>query len=474
MQKQEQIAVEDSNMALVGTQADKDARKGAAMTEKCWEGAGDEVGLQIWRVENKRTESDTPDFGVACWPKEEYGKFFKGDSYIMMNTYMGGETKDKKMYDIHFWIGAESSQDEYGVAAYKTVELDDLLGGDPIQHRECMDHETDLFMSYFPDGITLMEGGIESGFRKVGAKVYDAKLLQVSKQGSSIKVFEVPCTIDSLNTDDCFVLDAGAKIYVYHGAEASPFEKNKSTSYGENLESERGTGCERVDVDAKFWEMLGGSISDVKNSADKGGAPKEAVAHSPVLYSLEDSAWGKIKEGTLSYDDIADDDVMLIDIGTSLFVMVGSTAPREEQTQCMIMAQKFLDDNTLPNWTPIERVDVGKMRASTNASFKKVFGGAVIHSGWLMKKAGIRPLFQRHFFELNGQNLRFYEDESKSGSGLGAIDMADCSSVQGSVAPMSGAEEMEIVTSERTYRIKCDDPAELQDWIARLNAARKL
>jgi hypothetical protein len=59
--------------------------------------------------------------------------------------------------------------------------------------------------------------------------VYDAKLLQVSKQGSSIKVFEVPCTIDSLNTDDCFVLDAGAKIYVYHGAEASPFEKNKST-----------------------------------------------------------------------------------------------------------------------------------------------------------------------------------------------------------------------------------------------------
>ena len=46
MQKQEQIAVEDSNMALVGTQADKDARKAAALTEKCWEGAGDEVRSQ--------------------------------------------------------------------------------------------------------------------------------------------------------------------------------------------------------------------------------------------------------------------------------------------------------------------------------------------------------------------------------------------------------------------------------------------
>ena len=35
--------------------------------------------------------------------------------------------RDKLRYDLHFWIGKYSTQDEYGTAAYKTVELDCLL-----------------------------------------------------------------------------------------------------------------------------------------------------------------------------------------------------------------------------------------------------------------------------------------------------------------------------------------------------------
>jgi len=103
--------LEDSNMANYGSKAHVDARKAAASSEKEFEGAGQKVGLEIWRVENRRTAADTPDFGVKRWPKEDYGHFYTGDSYLVLNTYKEKDS-DKLQWDVHFWLGKESSQDE--------------------------------------------------------------------------------------------------------------------------------------------------------------------------------------------------------------------------------------------------------------------------------------------------------------------------------------------------------------------------
>jgi len=49
-----------------------------------------------------------------------------GDSYIFLATTKKGPSL---VHAIHFWLGSDSSQDEQGVAAYKSVELDGILGG---------------------------------------------------------------------------------------------------------------------------------------------------------------------------------------------------------------------------------------------------------------------------------------------------------------------------------------------------------
>ena len=98
--------------AQFGSDIEKKVKAAAADGEPQWDGAGVEVGLQMWRIEQ---------FKVKPWPKNKYGKFHKGDSYIVLNTYVKDPVNnpDKLAWDVHFWIGAESTQDEYGTAAYK-------------------------------------------------------------------------------------------------------------------------------------------------------------------------------------------------------------------------------------------------------------------------------------------------------------------------------------------------------------------
>jgi hypothetical protein len=65
-------------------------------------GVGQTPGLNIWRIEK---------FIVKEVPKNSYGTFYEGDSYIVLYTYKSPGSQ-KLMWNIHFWLGKESTQDE--------------------------------------------------------------------------------------------------------------------------------------------------------------------------------------------------------------------------------------------------------------------------------------------------------------------------------------------------------------------------
>mmetsp|Transcript_13412 Transcript_13412/g.15627 ORF Transcript_13412/g.15627 Transcript_13412/m.15627 type:complete len:245 (-) Transcript_13412:29-763(-) len=237
----------DSNVAALGSDEDKALRKMAAGKDPAWSGAGTKPGLLVWRIEY---------FHVVPVDVGDHGKFHKGDSYIVLNTVQNDS--GKLLHTIYFYIGTESSTDEKGTAAYKTVELDDFLDGEPVQVREEMGQESPAFAQLFAGGFKYLDGGVDSGFKHVVPEGHDAKLYQVRRVKGKTTVLQVPVRKDIINDGDSFVLDAPDKIYVLDGSTASPFEKRQANETAENIERARdGKAQATHDIDDGFWALLG-------------------------------------------------------------------------------------------------------------------------------------------------------------------------------------------------------------------------
>lgn len=274
----------------------------------------------------------------------------------------GGE---QLLYDIYFWIGKESSQDEYGVAAYKTVELDDLLGDAPVQHREVQHHESDSFLKCFKNNIQYLDGGIDGGFRQVeadspGTISNEPKLYLVKKENRVTRSIQIPIqasgdTPGGLNHGDAFVLDCNDVVYTWFGETSSPFERNKAAQVGHNITHSRNGNARSVegvdgdksqDEDAiAFWNVIGCKSDDVPQDMnyDIGNDGDSSSTQATKLSVLSDQdSFIKVEERTASRENLVTDDVCIVDTGKTIFVWIGKGSSLREQSQAMIMAQKHI------------------------------------------------------------------------------------------------------------------------------------
>lgn len=366
MLKPQTIKIEDSNIANLGSDLEREVKKASAETEPAWKNAGKEVGLQIWRIEK---------FKVKSWPKEEYGSFYSGDSYIVLHTY---KVENKIMYNVHFWLGAHTTQDEAGTAAYKTVELDTLLDDLPVQYREVQGHESDEFKALFPNGIKLMDGGIETGFRHVEPEKYEPRLLHIKGKRKTVTATQVPLKGSSFNKGDCFILDIGLKIFVWIGSSAGIWEKQKVAELARGLDDERGGKPEVITCnegsDGDFrWDLVEGGKPDPIPDATSDDEPP----HTLQLLKISDESGSmevtKVAEGADVKEDLLDtNDAFILDGGHTVYVWIGKGASENERKQGLQLAADYIKKTAGKDpATPISRVMEGGENESFHASFQK-------------------------------------------------------------------------------------------------------
>lgn len=328
-----------------------------------FKGVGQKVGLEIWRVEQLKVIKKGAD------DKAYQGQFHEGDSYIILQTKMRENAYERHIF---FWLGKDSSQDEQGVAAYKTVELDMSLGGEPIQHREVQSGESDEFLCLFKGGVRYLEGGVATGFKHVDREAFSTRLLHV-KGRRNIRVAQVDLKPDSLNSGDVFILDAGRNIYQWNGKTASNVEKTKALEVTKQLrDQERGGNAsiaiieEGKDDDKDFWVKFGCPKPAKIKSGDQGGDDekhsRDALA-AVTLYRVSDSSGklstAEITEKPLKKEHLDTNDAFILDTGNGIFVWVGKNANQEERLHSMRIGVDFIKTKGYPNATPVTRLVEG-------------------------------------------------------------------------------------------------------------------
>ncbi|XP_052236637.1 advillin-like isoform X1 [Dreissena polymorpha] len=330
----------------------------------------------IWRIEK---------LTVQMVPKQQYGNFYKGDSYIVLSIASPGQRrgasvqiKDSKGAldsHIHFWLGKETTQDEAGVAAFKSVELDDLLGGYPVQHREVQGSESTLFLSYFKKGLKYIDGGVNSGFNHVD-NTFKKRLMQV-KGKHHVRVQEVDMSWSSMNSGDVFILDLGQMVYVWNGKDSSRTERMKGLEQARVYRDERskvnivcveeGEEKNMAENEVKMWDAHLPLSEKSVAPASAGGADEVAERQSTSsikLYRCTEEQGtlkvSEVKSGPLVKADLDSSDSYIIDNGAAgIWAWIGKNSTKKEKSEAMRNALGFIKKKGLPNSTSVTRVIEG-------------------------------------------------------------------------------------------------------------------
>uniref|UniRef100_A0A673ZB71 Advillin n=1 Tax=Salmo trutta TaxID=8032 RepID=A0A673ZB71_SALTR len=310
-------------------------------------------------------------------PEKSHGNFYEGDCYILLSTQKVGSSLT---YDIHYWIGSQSSQDEQGAAAVYTIQLDEFLGSGPIQHREAQNHESDAFRGYFKQGVIYKKGGVASGMKHIETNSYDIQRLLHVKGKKRVSAMEVEMSWKSFNLGDVFLLDCGKTIIQWNGPESNRQERLKGMLLAKDIRDRERGGRTEIGViegeaeanSSKLMDILT-SILGQRTSKLPSGTPDEIADQQQkaqlTLYHIMKSCGFPVIDIS-SCDLIFLQDCYFLDQGgVKIFVWKGKQANKAERQAAMSRALEFIKLKNYPTTTNVETVNDG----AESALFKQLF-----------------------------------------------------------------------------------------------------
>ncbi|XP_054623755.1 scinderin like b [Dunckerocampus dactyliophorus] len=326
------------------------------VSHKEFAGAGKQPGLQVWRIEN---------LDLKPVPKALHGNFYTGDAYLLLFTTAAPS------YNIHMWLGDECSQDESGAAAIFATQLDDFLGGGPVQFRELQSCESNTFLGYFKSGIKYQKGGVASGFQHVVTNGTNVSRLLHIKGRRAIRATEVDMSWANFNKGDCFIVDLGKDIYQWCGSECNRFERLKASQVAIDIRDNERNGraklhmVEEGEEPGAITEVLGPKTAIAPSTADDDKVDT-SNRNKAALYMISDAS-GSMKVSCVAPSSpfkqamLSPDECYILDNGVdkNIFVWKGPKANTSERKAAMSAGQKFINEKGHCSKTKIQVLPAG-------------------------------------------------------------------------------------------------------------------
>ncbi|XP_054419821.1 scinderin [Pteronotus mesoamericanus] len=322
--------------------------------------AGKKAGLQVWRIEKME---------LVPVPPSAYGDFYVGDAYLVLHTAKAcrGFT-----YRLHFWLGKECSQDESTAAAIFTVQMDDYLGGKPVQSRELQGYESTDFVGYFKGGLKYRVGGVASGLNHVITNDLTAQRLLHVKGRRVVRATEVPLSWRSFNKGDCFIIDLGSKIYQWFGSSCNKYERVKASQVAIGIRDNERNGRSQLIVVEEGNEppeliQVLGKKPELREGDDDDDIIADITNRKMAKLYMVSDASGSMRvtlvaeENPFSKAMLLSEECFILDHGAAkqIFVWKGKDANPRERKAAMKTAEQFLEQMNYSANTQIQVLPEG-------------------------------------------------------------------------------------------------------------------
>ncbi|XP_024618938.1 villin-1 [Neophocaena asiaeorientalis asiaeorientalis] len=331
-------------------------------------------GVKIWRIEAMQ---------MVPVPSSTFGSFFDGDCYVVLAIHKTGSNLS---YDIHYWIGQDSSQDEQGAAAIYTTQMDDFLKGRAVQHREVQGNESETFRGYFKQGIVIRKGGVASGMKQVETNSYDIQRLLHVKGKRNVVAREVEMSWKSFNCGDVFLLDLGKLIIQWNGPESNRMERLRGMTLAKEIRDQERGGRTYVGIVDGEDEKASPQLMEIMNHVL--GQRKELKAAMPdavvepalkaalKLYHVSDSGGNvvvrEVATWPLTQDLLSHEDCYILDQGgLKVYVWKGKNCNAQQKREAMSQALNFIKAKQYPPSTQVVVQNDGAESAVFQQLFQK-------------------------------------------------------------------------------------------------------